>query len=175
MEIWDLLDESRNPVGKTHTRGTPMQPGCYHLAVEIWTVNSKGEVLLTLRAPEKKKFPNLWENTAGSVLAGESSIEGAVRELGEETGIHLSNSDFHYLGSCMEETAFVDSYLVCSDLEREALTLQPGETVDAQWVSFERLEQMIHSGEVAEPIGLRYAYAKETLMRQLNQRTKKSF
>jgi len=39
-----------------------------------------------LRHPNKKEYSNYWENTGGSVLSGETSKVGAIRELFEETG-----------------------------------------------------------------------------------------
>ena len=57
MELWDLLDESRRPLGRTQRRGAPMRPDEYHVVVEIWTVDDGGRILLTLRAPEKEAYP----------------------------------------------------------------------------------------------------------------------
>ena len=54
MEIWDLYDRDRNPLGITHIRGRYLPKGAYHIAVGIWTVNSKNQVLLTLRSPQKR-------------------------------------------------------------------------------------------------------------------------
>ena len=86
QELWDLYDIKRNPLGLTHVRGTRMRRGTYHIAVGIWTVNDRNEILITLRSPEKHDWPDLWENTAGSLLAGETSRQGAVRELFEDKG-----------------------------------------------------------------------------------------
>ena len=38
MEIWDMVDESRNPLGKLHMRGKEILPGEYHVVVEIFTI-----------------------------------------------------------------------------------------------------------------------------------------
>ena len=54
MELWDLFDSARNPLGKTRLRGTPGTPGEYHIVVSIWTVNSHGNILLTLRDSSKE-------------------------------------------------------------------------------------------------------------------------
>lgn len=72
MELWDLYDEHRAPLGRTHQRGLPLAPGEYHLAVIVVIVNSRGEVLLTRRSPEKAVCPGWWENTGGAVQAGET-------------------------------------------------------------------------------------------------------
>ena len=74
MELWDLYDNDRRPLGRTHQRGLPVPPGAYHLAVIVVILNPKGEVLLTRRAPEKDACPGWWENTGGSVLAGVAAV-----------------------------------------------------------------------------------------------------
>ena len=46
-EYWDIFDMDRRSTGRQHLRGTPMADGDYHLVVNIWVVNSAGQVLLT--------------------------------------------------------------------------------------------------------------------------------
>ena len=152
MEIWDLYDENRQPLNKTHVRGDSMVPGEYHTVVAVWTVNSKGEILLTLRHPHKQKHPNMWENTCGSVLAGEGSKAGTVRELKEETGITVTESDLIMMGTRKESSSFVDTYLIHKDAKIEDLTMQEEETVKAQWVTLEQLDRMIGEGYLASPV-----------------------
>lgn len=157
MEKWDLYNEDRQPLNRTHNRTEPMTKGEYHVIVSIWTINNNNEVLTTLRHPEKDKFPNFWENTAGSILAGERSVEGAIRELSEETGIKVSEEELYFLGTVKEETAFVDVYMVRKDVKREDLVMQEGETVDAKWINIEVLDKMLETGEMAGPVGTRLA------------------
>ena len=90
MELWDLFDAGRRPLVRTHPRGTPCAAGEYHIVVSVWTLDSRDNFLLTLRDPAKESYPNTWENTGGSALAGETSRAAAVRELAEETGILAS-------------------------------------------------------------------------------------
>ena len=42
-----------------------MKPGEYHLGAIIAVGNDQGEILCTLRSPEKKFCPGIWENTGG--------------------------------------------------------------------------------------------------------------
>lgn len=150
MEKWDLLDQNRKPLGRTHLRGEPMSAGTYHNVVEVWTVNSCKEILLTLRHPDKE-YGNYWENTGGSVLAGERSSQGAVRELFEETGIEAEQNDLLLLGCRREEEAFVDTYIVRKDVDLTELVMQDGETIDAQWVTLVKLDELIFSERIAKP------------------------
>lgn len=157
MEKWDLFDDKRQPLNKTHNRQDKMVLGEYHTVVDIWTVNENKEILLTLRDPCKKEYPNFWENTGGSAIAGETSRAGAVRELFEETGITTYENELCFLGTEREETAFVDTYIVRKNLRISELILQEGETVDAQWVTLDRLDEMIKSGAIASPVADRLA------------------
>lgn len=56
MELWDLIDKDRNPLRRTHNRKDPMIPGEYHIVVEILTVTSQGQLLITLRDHNKEKI-----------------------------------------------------------------------------------------------------------------------
>ena len=87
LELWDIYDENRNRTERTHERGKPFSKGDYHIFVCIWIINSRNEILLTKRNPNKTPWGNYWECTAGCVIAGEDSLQGALREVAEEIGI----------------------------------------------------------------------------------------
>ncbi len=151
MELWDLYNANREPLGRTHRRGAPMQRGEYHLVAFVWVFNGRGKLLLTKRSPEKLAYPNFWENTGGSVLAGESSLHAIRRELFEETGIRADEREFHYIDSTKGRTWISDTYYIVKDVPLSALRLQPGETCDARWVDRRELEALIGAGLVARP------------------------
>ena len=44
MEVWDLYDGERNPLGKKHVRGNKLQPGEFHIVVEVITLNADGRI-----------------------------------------------------------------------------------------------------------------------------------
>ncbi len=89
MELWDLYTKYRQKTGKEHVRGEKIPDGCYHLVVHVWIRNSKGEYLISQRSATRPTFPLMWECVGGSVLKGESSIEGAIRETKEEVGLDV--------------------------------------------------------------------------------------
>ncbi len=154
-ELWDLYDSSRKLLPEKHIRGHRLRAGTYHISVGIWTVNCRGELLLTLRSPEKHDWPDMWENTAGSILSGESSRQGAVRELYEETGIAVSSKELCYLGTEHVRNTIADCYIVRKSVPIEELKLQAGETCDAKWVTLDELDKMIEVGLVAPPVSAR--------------------
>lgn len=142
MELWDLYDQHRTPLNQTAKRGKLIH-GQYHIVASIFTINKHGEILITLRSPDKEKAPNLWETTAGSVIAGETSKQAAMRELSEETSICLKEDAFIFLDTLEYDHTFWDCYVVFHDVAIDTLQLQPGETVDAKWISFSQLKELI--------------------------------
>ena len=52
-EYFDLYTADRRRLGRKIQRGAPIPHGEYHIVVQIMTVNSRGEILLTQRVPQK--------------------------------------------------------------------------------------------------------------------------
>lgn len=166
-EYWDLYDEERRPLGRTVMRGSmACAAGEYHVAVMIMTMNGRGQLLCTLRSPDKSKYPNLWELTAGSVLAGEDSPTAARRELFEETGILAGEGELRFVRTVKENTAFIDCYFLRRDVDIADIRLQEGETVNAKWVGKAELENMIAQKKVAFPVTRRYSQLYDFLMQE---------
>ena len=178
MELWDLYDANRQPLNRTWPRGQELPEGTYHIVIGVWTWNSAGEILLTLRHPEKEIWPDTWENTGGSILAGETSAEGAARELFEETGIAAEASELSLLGTNLEASAIIDTYFLHRDVDIADLTMQEGETTAARWVTLEELYAMAADGRLAGPVAERLYLLQEEFEKQLgvltNQRRRRS-
>jgi len=149
-EIWDLYDINKNKTGIQHERGKEslIPEDMYHLVVEIWTKNKEGKILLTQRHPNKKNGLK-WECTGGSVLKGEDSIDGAIREMQEETGIRANKYELKYLGETIKTNYILDTYLYQSDIDIKELCLQPEEVVDAKYVEKKDIYIMHKNGEIA--------------------------
>lgn len=160
-EYWDLYDNDRNRLERTQLRGEMLEEGTFHVVVSVWTVNHENKLLMTLRSAEKELYPNLWENTSGSVVHGESSLEAALRELKEETGIEASEEEITFVGTARKASSFVDIYLVKKHIEPDSIILQQGETVDYRWVTFSELEEMDRQGLLAFPISFRFQQLRE--------------
>ena len=70
-EIWDILDEEGNITGETMLADDKLawQEGIYHQGADVWIINSENKILIQKRSPEKKRQPNVWAMTGGSVKA----------------------------------------------------------------------------------------------------------
>ena len=150
-ELWDLYDKDRKPLGRTVERGAPLPEGTYHLAVQIAPLNSRGEILLTRRADSKPKYPGCWEIPGGCAKAGEDSLTAACRELLEETGIAVGPEDMTLLTQLLVPTAHFDLYAVTADVPLTQLSLQPGETDQAQWLPLETWLERVGKGNYLSP------------------------
>lgn len=133
-EILDLVDANGNPLNRTIVRGEGIPAGSYVIVVNIMTVNSRGRILMTRRAPSKS-LAGCWEITGGAKTAGETPAAAAVRELFEETGIRITEADLIYCGTERRTHWFNLYYLCFRETANEAIRLQPGETDGARWVT----------------------------------------
>lgn len=171
MEQWDIYDEHRQPLGYTKARNEPLSDGEYHLIAFTLIFDREGKMLLTLRAPEKLSYANLWGNTGGAVQAGETTRAAIVREVYEETGIRAAPEDFLLI-----DTDFLSSHHSMTDVffltvdRPETIRLQKGETVDFCWVTVEQAEEMMREGKVAAPDAGRWPEIKQKAMPYLEPR-----
>ena len=153
-EAWDIYDENRNLTGRIHKRGDRMKDGDYHLTVHVWLVNSKGEFLLTKRSPNKG-FPNLWEATGGSALAGDDSLSAALREMKEETGLSLSPENGQLVTTIIGDNYICDVWLFREEHDLSEVVLQEGETCDVMYASREKFFEMKDQGLLV-PLSFEY-------------------
>ena len=135
MEYWDLFNCFGNHVNQRVRRGDPIPAGHYHLAVDIWIVNSKQEFLIQRRASTKRLFPNIWATTGGSVLSGETSFQGCIRETKEEIGIDIEPKHATVMSRIIGDNTFWDIWVIRQDFELRQTSLQLEEVSEVKWVS----------------------------------------
>lgn len=168
MEYNDIYDKERRLTGKVHPRGTPWGKGEYGLVVCVWVYDGRGKLLLTRRAPEKT-FAGTWENSGGAAQAGESSLEAITRELREETGITADPAEFELLSSQRDRNAHYDFYCLKKAIPLEQVILQPGETDDAKWVTFEQVHEMIERRQICKVIAKQFLRQEQQLMERQSE------
>lgn len=152
MEWVDLYDENRLPLGKIEDRQVQRErntPGEYRVVVHVCIFNFRGEMLLQQRSMEKAAFPGLWDvSAAGGVNAGETSRQGAEREVWEELGYALDLTGVRPSVTVNYEGGFDDFYLVVrDDLQPETLTLQEEEVAAVRWASEEETLSLLEQGK----------------------------
>ena len=154
-EIWDIYDTDRNKTGKTARRGVDkLKEGEYHIIVNAIIMNSKNEILISQRA-EFKEFPLMWECNGGSILKGETSLEGVLREVKEELGLEFKAEDAIYLKEVRRDRLppdFKDLWLFRKDVDLKDVTFPDGEAVAAKWVSIDEFIEMYENKEIVPTV-----------------------
>ncbi len=160
MEVWDLYDENRNLSGKTMIRGDEIPDNLYHLVVHTWIKNDKGEFLISQRTEDRKSCPLMWECSGGSVLQGETSIEGALREVKEELGIDLNANDGNLVYSKIRKKVHGDKFNDIMDVwlfnyngEVDLNNATTKEVRDFKWMKKEEIKEYYDSKKLVQTLG----------------------
>ena len=148
MEYLDLYDVNRTKTGETMARGIKMPEGRYRLVVRVIVFNSEGKMLIQQRASDRNSYPNMWDfSVGGSVEAGETSSQGAERELLEELGLKFNIAGTLPSFSVNFEQGFDDFYIINYDIKAEDVVLQKEEVQAVKWAEKEEIKEMIRTGE----------------------------
>ena len=167
MEYNDIYDGNRRPTGRVHRRGTPWKEGEYGLVVCVWVHDGEGKLLMTRRA-KGKSFAGTWENSGGAAKAGETSRQAIARELFEETGIRAEEGEFELIDSGRDHHTLFDFYCLRKSVPIENIVLQPGETEDAKWVSFQEVHEMIRTRQICRIIANQFLRQEQFLKKRQN-------
>ena len=140
----DIFDEAMNYQGKMD-KTQAHQEGRWHKSVHVWITDGKN-ILLQLRAPQKKSFPNKWDiSVAGHVDAGETPLQAAKREFHEELGIPWDLGEIDY--DCMLKSGTIENnqpskeflylYFVNKKIDLSKLNLPKYEVADVKYMPYD--------------------------------------
>lgn len=152
MELIDLYDENKQLTGEKVVRGEPMPNGKYKLSIHMWIMNSDGKIYIQKRASNRKIFPNKWENPGGGAVSGQDSEQTFIREFEEELGISPDLTNSKLILTIKREKDFVDMWFVKQNFKISDLKLQTEEVLQAKWVTFDEIDEMIKNGEFCPTI-----------------------
>ena len=137
------MNENGEYLNEVQTRDKCHKEGLWHKAIAVFIINSKGQVLLQKRSPNKKMWPNMWDITSGGhVLSGEFGFQAAIRETKEELGVNLDREDITFIGSVISNNKkndildkhFNEYYIVNKDIDETKLKLQKEEVSEVKWM-----------------------------------------
>lgn len=149
MEFVDIFDENNNPIGKTKEKEQAHKDGDFHRTAHVWIINNKNELLLQKRSASKKSHPNCWDiSGAGHIRAGESVIEGAIRELKEELGVEIEEKDLQYITTIKstknpKNMEFQYVYLLKCNNKIEEYIFEDNEVSEVKYIFYKDLEKMV--------------------------------
>jgi 8-oxo-dGTP pyrophosphatase MutT (NUDIX family) len=98
-----------------------------------------GRILVLLRGASAPYAPLHWNFPGGYIERGESGVEGALRELREETGLRLPKSRLSYL---LSMKGVVTTHVLTASVAGEYMpTLPDGENIDYRWIALPDMPQ----------------------------------
>lgn len=159
-EIWDLYNEKRELTGRDQVRGEEIPQGYYHLVVHVWIRNRCGKYLISQRSADRPTHPLKWECVGGSVLKGEDSLTGALRETKEEVGLSLEPKDGKIVRSTIGRIVngvrfsdIVDVWLFPYDgpVSLEAATTN--EAAQIAWLDKKQIKELFDQGDFVDTLG----------------------
>jgi isopentenyl-diphosphate delta-isomerase len=156
-ELIDVLDKNGRPTGEQKTKLQIFDGRDYRNVVHVWLINSEGQLLVQQRA-HKGLWDDLWDvSVGGGVSAGEEPAYSGVRELEEELGVKIKESEFIKLG--VWETSkplpemnkktyeFSHTFLLKKDIDLSKLTLEPKEVVQVKYMQLNELKNVVNNKE----------------------------
>ncbi len=148
-ELWDLYDSSRTLTGQTHIRGEKLPKGRYHMVVHVWITDGNGSYLISRRSLSRYARPGMYETAGGSCISGETSRDGALREVMEETGIDLSHSPGRivFKEKCQERSDnFLDAWLFEYKGEVDLTKATTDEVMELRWMNADEIRGLFDKG-----------------------------
>lgn len=164
MEYREILNKNKEPLGYTKERGEALKAHEYVTVAGVLVISYQ-QLLVTRRA-KNKTFPHKWEFSMGSVQAGETAIEGAVRELGEEVGIITKPEELSYLGSMVYHPRISEIYLLRKDVDK--ITMQEEEVEAYKFVGQTELNTMLEEGAFSEAMKRRLLHFYPEIVKYIN-------
>lgn len=152
-EYLDVLDQDGNKTGITKLRSDVHRDGDFHRSVHIWIINDKNEILLQRRCATKDSYPNMLDiSSAGHLSAGDTSFDGAVREIKEELNLDVNPSDLKLIKTLKKHTEpkpgfinneFADVYIYKTNKKIDDMKFQEEEISEIMFVPFDRFREMV--------------------------------
>lgn len=155
MEEWDIYTEDRQKTGRTMVRDDhnwQMSPDEFHISVIGAVQSLDGRYLITQRRMDKAWGAGWWEFPGGGVLAGEEPHEAAIREIGEETGLDVSQCAcslaYSYKRVNPEErnNYYMDVYRFTLDFDESDVMTQESEVAGFMLATVEEIRAFADEG-----------------------------
>jgi isopentenyl-diphosphate delta-isomerase type 1 len=132
-ELFDVVDES-DKVIRQAPRHEVHEQGLRHRAIYVFVFNAQGQIYLQKRSMHKDYAPGTWASScSGHLDAGETYDKAALRELGEEIGLHVKKTPERWLRlRACEETGW--EFLWIYQMQNEGpFTLNASEIEEGKW------------------------------------------
>ena len=154
-EYIDIVDEYGKPLGKSELKSVIHQKGYYHHTAHVWFYTQDGNILLSQRSAKKSICPLMWDvSVAGHIDAGETPKQAAIREIKEEIGVTVLQSDLEPIGifpcfqsyaNGIEDNEFHNTFKCLLSVPLSTLIPQEAEVEALKLVSFQDFNWLINN------------------------------
>lgn len=141
----------------------------YHLVVNLFCVDKGTKKILLTKRDINKEYGNTWECTAGKCIEFESTLDAAVRELLEETGLTCNKDELNLINTFIFDKYIVDTYICSLKFNLNDVILQEGETIDKMMVDYEYLVQMAKDNKFCYSIQRRIGFYLKEIKEFINK------
>lgn len=145
MELVDIYNKNRQKIGIKDRHS--LEDKEFLIGVRAVILNSNHNILITKRSEAKKIEPLKWECNGGAVKTGESPIEALKRELKEELGLNLKNSDITFYTTITREKEFTDIFIVNINNGINELSFTDQEVSEAKFVTKDEFKTMLENNQ----------------------------
>ena len=142
-ELLDVYDINWNKTGEVVERYHHQKPGAYYLCIHAYIVTRDKKYIIQQRSMKKKYFPGIWDITCGAADSGEDSYTAAVREVGEELGLDVSECEYELVGKHIYFDCLNDIYFFYTDYTKSDCVLDPEEVMAVDEVDEALLMKLI--------------------------------
>ena len=164
-EFFDVVNERDEPIGRAR-RSEVHARGLWHRAVHVLVFDGSGRLFLQKRSMKKDLSPGLWDSScSGHLDAGEDYDAAAMRELGEELGLAVTEPPKRWfrVEACAETGwEFCWIYRLRSE---GPFVLHPDEIDGGEWLAPEEITRRISARpeDYSPAFRLIWAMAEERL------------
>jgi isopentenyldiphosphate isomerase len=144
-ELLIQVDEHNQIIGPIDRKTAHDSGNIFYRTIYVLIINNNGEVLLQRRSATKDLYPNCWDiSVGGHVNFGHSYLETATREVGEELGISVNESDLISKGEVLvklpksNEFFNVFEYYLKPD---QKILANVEEVEDTKWMTIENIKK----------------------------------
>jgi len=165
MKLLNIVDENDNIIG-TEERKVIHEKGLLHREVRAWLVTPNNEIIFQHRSKTKDTLPDLLDiSVAGHVEIGDSYEEAAVREVEEETGVKIKESDLRLIGKIRRDSEDKSTETSNGIFEKMFIFTYRGDIKDlkieqGEAIGFEvfTIEQLLNMSEAEKGRFISYIY-----------------
>ena len=122
MEYLQLFDDDKNMLQENIARSEKLNvpSGKYFMIVLVFIENDKNQFLIQKTSSARN---SVYATTGGHVTYGDTSLETVVKEVREELGVEISETDVEFVDSVKHSIVYCDIYYVHKKIDESDLKL----------------------------------------------------